>query len=179
LKELVQSYLDIYDMVSLCDIVDGANLSYAWGEACLDLSGTTDVEWAQERNAELMGGNGKFEPALVGSVFPTARIEKKFLWENTIEEKEQRLAQVMLPAELFETRFMLKGKAGEAPTATLHSPPSYDGCELYPRPIQKLLPVVTMVPVLVFPIRAYLSTKAPLLRHRPIVGVYYPRSSGR
>lgn len=42
LKELVQSSLDIYDMVSLCDIVDGANLSYAWGEACLDLSGTTD-----------------------------------------------------------------------------------------------------------------------------------------
>ena len=61
--------------------------------------------------AELMGGNGKFEPALVGSVFPTARIEKKFLWEKTIEEKEQRLAQVMLPAELFETRFMLKGKS--------------------------------------------------------------------
>lgn len=28
LKELVQSYLDIYDMVLLCDIVDGANLSY-------------------------------------------------------------------------------------------------------------------------------------------------------
>lgn len=49
LKELVQSSLDIYDMVSLCDIVDGAILSYAWGEACLDLSGTTDVEWAQER----------------------------------------------------------------------------------------------------------------------------------
>lgn len=27
--------------------------------------------------------------------------------------------------------------------------------------------------VLVFPIRAYLSTKAPLLRNTPIVGVYY------
>jgi len=39
-----------------------------------------------------MGGNGKFEPALVGSVFLTARIEKKFLWEKTIEEKEQCLA---------------------------------------------------------------------------------------
>ena len=61
--------------------------------------------------AELMGGNGIFEPALVGSVFPTARIEKKFLLEKTIEVKEQRLAQVMLPAELFETRFMLKGNA--------------------------------------------------------------------
>ena len=55
-------------MVSLCDIIDGANLSYAWGEACLDLSGTTNVEWAQERNAELMGGNRKFKSALVGSV---------------------------------------------------------------------------------------------------------------
>lgn len=31
LKELVQSSLDVYDMVSLCDIVDGANLNYAWG----------------------------------------------------------------------------------------------------------------------------------------------------
>lgn len=111
LKELVQRYLDINDMVSLCDIVDGANLSYAWGDACLDLSGTTDVEWAQQRNTELMGGKGRFEPALAGSGFPTAQIEKKVLWEKTSKEKAQRLAQVMLPTELFETRFMLKGKS--------------------------------------------------------------------
>ena len=123
-------------MVSLCDIVDRANLSYAWGEACLELSGTTDVEWAQERNAELMGGNGKFELALVGSVFPTARIENKFLWEKTIEEKEQRLAQVMLAAELFETRFMMKRKSGQTPTATLHPPQSSNRSNLHPRPNQ-------------------------------------------
>jgi hypothetical protein len=42
LEELVQSYLDMNDVVSLCDIVDGANISYSWGKKYLDLSGTTD-----------------------------------------------------------------------------------------------------------------------------------------
>ena len=109
LKELVQSYLDINDQVSLCDIVDGANLSYSWGLTYLDLNGTTDVEWAQQRNAEMMGGVGKFNPSEIVSLFPTARVERESLWRKTTEEKEQRLAQMMLPYELFETRFMLKG----------------------------------------------------------------------
>jgi hypothetical protein len=113
LEELVQSYLDINDLVSLCDIIDGANLSYSWGGKHLDLNGTTDVKWAQQRNAELMGGEGKFEPLLIGSVFPTAQVEKRSLWRKKTEEKKQRLAQTMLPPELFETRFMLKGSPSE------------------------------------------------------------------
>ena len=32
LKDVVQSYSDMHDRVSLCDIVDGANLSYRWGQ---------------------------------------------------------------------------------------------------------------------------------------------------
>jgi hypothetical protein len=67
------------DLVSLCDIIDGADLSYMWGKEHLDLNGTTDVEWAQQRNAELMGGEGKFKPTLLGSAFPTARVRKRLL----------------------------------------------------------------------------------------------------
>jgi hypothetical protein len=113
LEELVQSYLDINDLVSLCDLIDGANLTCSWGKKYLDLNGTTDVKWAQQRNAELTGGEGKFEPSLIGSIFPTARVEKRLLWRKTTEEKKQRLAQMMLPHELFETRFMLKGLPSE------------------------------------------------------------------
>jgi hypothetical protein len=112
LQDLVQSYLDMHDLVSLCDIVDGANLDYEWGQN-LDLIGTADVEWAQQRNAELMGGEGKVVPSLIGSVFPTAQIEKSFLWSKTTEEKKQRLKQVMLPHDLFQTRYMLKGSLPE------------------------------------------------------------------
>lgn len=113
MESLVQSYLDTYDLVSLCDIVDGANLSLEWGEIHLDLNGTTDVEWAQQRNAELMGGKGKFKLSLLGSAFPTARVEKAGLWSKTTREKTARLKQVMLPHDLFLTRFMLKGYPSE------------------------------------------------------------------
>lgn len=113
LKDLVQSYLDMHDLVSLCDIVDGANLSYEWGKIHLNLNGTTDVKWAQQRNAELMGGEGKFDPSLLGSAFPTAQVKKASLWRKTTEEKKQRLQQVMVPQDLFETRFMLKGSLSE------------------------------------------------------------------
>ena len=110
---LVQSYLDMNDLVSLCDIVDGVNLGHEWGQAHLDLNGTTDVEWAQQRNAELMGGDGKFDSLLLGSLFPTARVEKTLLWWETTKGKQQRLAQMMLPQDLFETRYKLKDSPNE------------------------------------------------------------------
>lgn len=113
LEQLVQSFLDIYDLVSLCDIVDGANLSYSWGEKHLDLDGTTDVQWARQRNAELMGGEGKFDPSLMVSLFPKCSVEKRALWQKTTDEKKGRLAQMLLPHELFETRYMLKGSLSE------------------------------------------------------------------
>lgn len=113
LKELVDSYLDMYDLVSLCDIVDGADLKHKWGKLHLDLNGITDVEWAQQRNAKLMGGEGKFDAALLGRAFPTARVRKTSLWRKTTKEKKQRLEQMMVPQHLFKTRFMLKGSLPE------------------------------------------------------------------
>tara|TARA_R110002003_G_scaffold1290_1_gene22866 strand:+ start:1551 stop:1832 length:282 start_codon:yes stop_codon:yes gene_type:complete len=79
------------------------------GAITLNLNGTTDVEWAQQRNAELMGGEGKIDPLLLGSAFPTAQVRKTSLWRKTTKEKKQRLEQMMVPQDLFETRFMLKG----------------------------------------------------------------------
>ncbi|KAF2818209.1 hypothetical protein CC86DRAFT_169790 [Ophiobolus disseminans] len=113
LKELVQSYLDIHDLVSLCDIVDGANLSYEWGKLHLNLDGDTDMDWAQQRNAELMGPEGNFDSSLLCSAFPTAQVRKALLWQKTTVEKKQRLEQMMLPKESFETRYMLKGSLPE------------------------------------------------------------------
>ncbi|KAF2757515.1 hypothetical protein EJ05DRAFT_511314 [Pseudovirgaria hyperparasitica] len=113
LPDLVQSYLDKYDLVSLCDIVDGANLDYDWGITNLDLKGKTDVEWAHQRNAELMGGEGKLDISLAASVLPTCHVETMSMWRKVTEDKKERLLQVMLPHELFETRFMLKGSISE------------------------------------------------------------------
>jgi hypothetical protein len=42
----------------------------------LDLNGTTNVEWVQQRNAELIGGKGKFNLALLSSAFLTAWVRK-------------------------------------------------------------------------------------------------------
>ncbi|KAF9733853.1 hypothetical protein PMIN01_08196 [Paraphaeosphaeria minitans] len=47
---LVQSFLDTYDVVSLCDIIDGTDISEEWGNKSLDLSGTNDVQWAGYMN---------------------------------------------------------------------------------------------------------------------------------
>lgn len=109
LKELVQSFVDIYDLVSLDDIVDGANLTYEWGETHLDLHGTTDVEWAHQRNAELW----KWDPSQLCSSFPTLQVNKAEVWRKTTKNKEERLMHMMLPHELFVTRYMLKGKHSE------------------------------------------------------------------
>jgi hypothetical protein len=40
------------DQVALADLVDGMNLTEEWGEGHLDLKGTNDVEWAEEKNAK-------------------------------------------------------------------------------------------------------------------------------
>lgn len=50
LDVFIQSCLDTYDMLQLCDVIDGTNVSEEWGENNLDLEGTNDVEWAKEKN---------------------------------------------------------------------------------------------------------------------------------
>lgn len=47
LDVFIQSCLDTWDMVQLCDVIDGTNVSEEWGEKSLDLEGTNDVEWAK------------------------------------------------------------------------------------------------------------------------------------
>lgn len=43
LDVFIQSCLDTYDMVQLCDVIHGTNVSEGWVEKNLDLEGTNDV----------------------------------------------------------------------------------------------------------------------------------------
>lgn len=47
LDVFAQSLLDTCNLIGLDDLIDGMNLSTAWGEEHLDLDGITDVDWAK------------------------------------------------------------------------------------------------------------------------------------
>lgn len=44
-----QSLLETMNRVDLVDLIDGMDLTYAWGVEHLDLEGRTDTEWAERR----------------------------------------------------------------------------------------------------------------------------------
>jgi len=54
LDVFVQSLLDTYNVVALCDVVDGTHVSFDWGSQHLDLAGTRDVQWAIQTNSKLL-----------------------------------------------------------------------------------------------------------------------------
>lgn len=49
-----QSLVDVAEVVDLTDLVDGMNLTEAWGTENLELDGNVDEEWVKERNAQLL-----------------------------------------------------------------------------------------------------------------------------
>ncbi|KAK3080349.1 hypothetical protein LTS18_002237, partial [Coniosporium uncinatum] len=82
LDVFVQSLLDTYNIVALCDVVDGTDVSLDWGSQHLDLAGTNDVQWAIQTNSrlrDLCGGNG---PAYWIVMLPTGTVKKSNLWED-------------------------------------------------------------------------------------------------
>jgi hypothetical protein len=88
----MQSYLDMNDDVSLCDCIDGSNVSEEWGHRHLDLDGTNDLEWTTR----------------IVHYFPTQTINKREKWESRVRSKKGRLGWTT-PDHLFDTRFRLKG----------------------------------------------------------------------
>ena len=107
LHVLIQSFLDTYDEVSLCDVVDGSDVSEEWGVQNLDLEGTNDVEWAQWKNQLIDERRGSGSSFLGGCV-PVRPFAKREFWRWVVTTKEGRLGWTH-PEGLFSTRFRLRG----------------------------------------------------------------------
>ncbi|KAF9730025.1 hypothetical protein PMIN01_11958 [Paraphaeosphaeria minitans] len=104
---IVQSFLDTYDVVSLCDIIDGTDISEAWGHKFLDLSGTNDVQWAEQMNKRYFASIARGQE-MVLPLFPTQSIGRQVMWETYVRQKKARLGWTH-PDGVFDTRFRLKG----------------------------------------------------------------------
>ncbi|EEH49270.2 uncharacterized protein PADG_05349 [Paracoccidioides brasiliensis Pb18] len=63
LEVFIQSCLDTYNLLQLCDVIDGTNVSEEWREKHLGLEGTNDVEWAREKNKRGLEFGGKWAHA--------------------------------------------------------------------------------------------------------------------
>ncbi|GLI78696.1 hypothetical protein PoHVEF18_007017 [Penicillium ochrochloron] len=104
---LMQSYLDMNDDVSLCDCIDGSNVSEEWGRRHLDLDGPNDLEWTNRMN-QVVKEAARGKGWLFVHYFPTQIINKREKWESRVRSKKGRLGWTT-PDNLFDTRFRLKG----------------------------------------------------------------------
>ncbi|KAJ5673756.1 hypothetical protein N7462_009195 [Penicillium macrosclerotiorum] len=107
LPVLMQSFLDMNDDVSLCDCIDGSNVSEEWGRRHLDLDGTNDLQWTAQMN-KVVKKAAEGKGWLFVYYFPTQTINKRDKWESRVRNKAGRLGWTT-PEHLFATRFRLKG----------------------------------------------------------------------
>jgi len=103
LDVFVQSLLDTHDMVALCDVVDGTNVSEEWGNEHLDLIGTNDMEWVEWKNNII---NAQKDTCKLFCQVGTAVHSLRETWEETVRGKEKRMGWKH-HKELFATRFRL------------------------------------------------------------------------
>ena len=106
LPVLAQCFVDTNDLVALCDLIDGANLTEEWGNRHLELDGTTDVAWAKRMNERLYQSL-EGDPKPMSALFPTGIVGRRQLWEHWVRAKAGRMGWTQ-PKEIFETRFRLK-----------------------------------------------------------------------
>ncbi|PGH20794.1 hypothetical protein AJ80_03421 [Polytolypa hystricis UAMH7299] len=88
LDVFIQSCLDTYDMLQLCDVIDGTNVSEEWGKKNLDLEGTNDIEWTKDKNKRGREFGRKWAHC------PFARQgqkSKQEMWESLVRTKVDRL----------------------------------------------------------------------------------------
>ena len=88
LEVFIQSCLDTYDKLQLCDVIDGTNVSEEWGEQNLDLDGTNDVEWAKEKNKRGKAFGGRWANGLFAR---DGQKSKREMWQSLVRTKEDRL----------------------------------------------------------------------------------------
>ncbi|OAX82950.1 hypothetical protein ACJ72_02701 [Emergomyces africanus] len=105
LDVFIQSCLDTYNMLQLCDVIDGTNVSEEWGERNLDLEGTNDVEWAKEKNKRGREFGGKWAHAAFAR---QGRKSKREMWQSLVRTKEDRLDWTK-PRDVFITQYRVIG----------------------------------------------------------------------
>lgn len=101
----IQSLIDTHEMVALCDIVDGTNVSEDWSEKNLELGGMIDVDWMQWKNDAIRAEEGSWN---IFCLLETRVVSRRETWEETVRGKGKRLS-FKHPKELFATRFRLCG----------------------------------------------------------------------
>ncbi|PGG97167.1 hypothetical protein AJ79_09304 [Helicocarpus griseus UAMH5409] len=105
LNVFIQSCLDTYDMLQLCDVIDGTNVSEEWGEQNLDLEGTNDVQWAREKIKRGRDFGGKWAFAAAARA---GRKSKREMWQSLVRTKEDRLDWTK-PKDVFITQYRVIG----------------------------------------------------------------------
>ena len=105
LDVFIQSCLDTCDMLHLCDVIDGTNVSEEWGENNLDLEGTNNVEWAKEKNKRGEEFGGKWANSLFAW---EGRRNKREMWLSLVRTKEDRLDWTK-PKDVFITQHCVIG----------------------------------------------------------------------
>jgi len=93
-------------MVSLDDLVDGMNLSEEWGQEHLNLSGTSDVAWAEQKNEAIRASVPLTENSCLLELSDAA-FSRKEIWESSVRGRDRRLG-VEMPKEVHRTRFYLR-----------------------------------------------------------------------
>lgn len=107
LDVFAQSLLRTNSVTNLTDLVDGMNLTEEWGWEHLDLSGSNDVVWAQEKNEKIRAS----VPLTLGSCFlelDEGPFSLEETWKEIVQRKRDRIG-LELPKERFETRFRPRG----------------------------------------------------------------------
>ncbi|KND86476.1 hypothetical protein TOPH_08889 [Tolypocladium ophioglossoides CBS 100239] len=106
---LIQSFLDAGDLLSLCDVVDGSNVSEEWGSENLDLEGDVDLEWIKRKNEAIKQSRmGKYAKGAPAGMIHVKCSERRALWESIVRTKGARRGWTQ-PEEIFSTRFRLHG----------------------------------------------------------------------
>ncbi|KAE9363252.1 hypothetical protein N431DRAFT_498990 [Stipitochalara longipes BDJ] len=98
-----QSLVDTHDRVHITDLIDGMGLTEEWGSQHLDLSGTNDVAWAEEKNKRIRAS----VPETPGSLLlelSEAPFSKKEIWDDLVRSKDRRI-DLACPEGVYVTRF--------------------------------------------------------------------------
>ncbi|KAL4903628.1 hypothetical protein BDW74DRAFT_179622 [Aspergillus multicolor] len=103
------SLLETQRLFDLEDLVDGMNFSEEWGEDHLDLNTTTDVAYAERKNAEILASVPAGEDLYQYSGVPTNATPLRKLWQEIVRSKQGRVS-LELPHEYFATRFFAHGQ---------------------------------------------------------------------
>ncbi|KAI9836121.1 MAG: hypothetical protein M1819_001737, partial [Sarea resinae] len=107
LDVFAQALLDMHRLVDLTDLVDGMDLSKEWGEQHLDLSGTNDTVWAEQKN-KAMRASAPYPDAYCLLEVCVGPFSRKEAWDRIVSTKARRI-KPGLPMEVFATRFRPRG----------------------------------------------------------------------